>query len=185
MTGNITLFTIDIDNPFIKLLLPLLAIAFIVILCRFKWKISLKHNLMLVPPRVKDVIIWSAANIAWMLSTDYFINWRGQFDFTVWQVQPLYVSVLRVMAVCFAGPVAEELLFRGVVFYKLNKFGARTWLTVLITAAVWALIHYNYSPTVIFIIFIEGLLLGTALLRSKSLYVPIIMHICWNLYAIW
>jgi CAAX amino terminal protease family. len=35
------------------------------------------------------------------------------------------------------------------------------------------------------LIFVDGLLLGAARYRTKSVYVPIAMHLLWNLYAIW
>lgn len=141
---------------------------------------------MLAAPPVRSVLFWVALDVACMLGTDYLIGWRGKWDFTAWKAQPFYVSALRVAAVCFAGPVFEELIFRGVLFYKMNRlFAGRPWITVIVLAAVWSAIHYTYSPVVIFIIFVEGVLLGAALLKSRSLYVPIVMHICWNLYAVW
>ena len=121
-----------------------------------------------------------------MLFSDYVFNWRGDWDFTSWQTQPIHISALRIAAVCFAGPILEELVFRGLLFNKMNAhFATRPWITVVVLSAIWSVIHYSYSPAAIFIIFIEGILLGVALLKSKSLYVPIAMHICWNLYAIW
>lgn len=186
MNTNTILFALDLSNPFIKLLLPSVGIAAIILLCKSKLKLSLQHDLMLVAPPLKGLMLWVIIGLGWMLATDFIMNWRGTFDFTIWREQPWYASALRIAAVCFAGPILEELIFRGLLFRKLSaRFPALPWIAVVVLAAVWSVIHYSYSPAEIFIIFIEGVLLGAALLKTKSLYVPIAMHICWNLYAIW
>jgi len=46
-------------------------------------------------------------------------------------------------------------------------------------------IHTSYSAGVIAVIFVEGLLLGAAHWRTGSVLAPILMHIVWNLYAVW
>ena len=186
MSYNITLAALAFDSPFIKFLVPAIGIAVIVLLCKTKWRLSLEHDLMLVAPRPMPLFAWVFIGITWMLVTDYIVDWRGEFDFAPWRAQPLYVSALRIAAVCFAGPILEELIFRGLLFRKAHKrFPSSPWIGIVILAAIWAAIHYSYTPAEIFIIFTEGILLSVALLNTKSLYVPIAMHICWNLYAIW
>ena len=173
-------------HTLIKILLPLAAIIAVVLLARYKFHYSLKEDLQLRAPRFTPLIIWVSIAIAWMLVTDWLMNWRGPWDFTAWKEQPLLVSVLRVAAVCFLGPIAEELGFRGLLFRRMTGTGKiHPWLALTILAAVWALAHYTYTTAVIFIIFIEGIILGAALINTRSLIVPIVMHIAWNLYAIW
>ena len=79
-------------------------------------------------------------------------------------------------------PIAEELIFRGVLFNALlhspvGKFGA-----VVITAGLFALVH-RLSPApwlFVGVIFVMGLILGSLLLRFGSLWVPIACHVVWN-----
>ena len=183
---SLPLLDINLSNPFIKVLLPLAGIVIVFLLCKYKYHFSLTDDLQLRKPPMDQLFVWVAIALAWMLTTDYFMNWRGAFDFNPWLNQPLYVSVLRVLAVCFLGPILEELIFRGLFYHRIHiKLRVNEWLTVLILAAIWAVIHYTYPLPVIGVIFVEGLLLGAAVIKSKSLIVPIVMHICWNLYAIW
>ena len=173
-------------NPFIKVLLPLAAIIIVILLTKYKFHYSFKEDLQIRPPLFFPMVLWILISIAWMMVTDYLFNWRGPWDFTTWKAQPLYVSAIRVTAVCFLGPVAEELIFRGIMFRRLERLKKfPQWLIIIILAAGWALLHYSYSPEVIGIIFIDGILSGAALLHTRSLIVPIMMHISWNLYAIW
>jgi uncharacterized protein len=78
-------------------------------------------------------------------------------------------------------PVVEEFLFRGAIFNAI----ANSWFgkvgAVVITAAVWSVVHAATAPWLfVFIIFMMGLLLGTLLLRFGSLWVTIACHALWN-----
>lgn len=166
--------------------MPLAAITAVFLLSKYKYHYTAKEDLLVRRPKLLSAISWIAIAILWMLLSDWLISWRGPWDFTPWKAQTFTVSAARVLAVCFLGPIAEELIFRGLFFRKLTKAGKVTpGLAVVILAAGWAVIHYSFSPAVIFIIFVEGLLLGFALIRTQSIFVPIAMHIAWNLYAIW
>ena len=127
---------------------------------------------------------WIVVYLAWMFGTDLLTHWRGPWDFTAWREAPLAASVMRVLAVGVFGPIAEELVFRGYLFGLLrDKLGIAA--TIAITAVGWAVLHVDYSWWVIAIIVVDGLLLGLARWRSGSVFVPIAMHILYNLYAIW
>lgn len=56
---------------------------------------------------------------------------------------------------------------------------------IIATAVGWALLHYSYTWTVIGVIIVDGLILGLARLRTRSVFPPIVMHALYNLYAIW
>ena len=125
-----------------------------------------------------------AVYLAWMLASDWLIDWRGPWDFGSWRQAPVLASALRVVAVCLLGPAVEELLFRGVFFACLRQY-LPVGVVILLTAGSWALLHWSYDWAVIGVIFVDGLLLGLARWRTKSLVAPIAMHMLYNLYAIW
>jgi membrane protease YdiL (CAAX protease family) len=54
---------------------------------------------------------------------------------------------------------------------------------VAITAALWAIIHQQYDAYDIGVIFVMGLLIGAARVRTGSIYVPIAMHSVASLIA--
>jgi len=122
--------------------------------------------------------------LGWMLGTDAFMHWRGPWDFRPWLAAPLIASVLRVLAVGVLGPIAEELIFRGWFFGVLLKRVSPA-VTILLTAAGWAALHYAYGVAVLGVILVDGLLLGLARWKTRSVYPPIVMHMLYNLYAIW
>jgi membrane protease YdiL (CAAX protease family) len=122
--------------------------------------------------------------VGWMLATNALIGWRGAWDWTPWLAAPLLASILRVLAVGLLGPIAEELIFRG-WFFALLRTRVGVAATLLLTSAGWAMLHYDYSWAVIGVILVDGLLLGLARLTSRSVWPPVVMHILYNLYAVW
>jgi membrane protease YdiL (CAAX protease family) len=54
---------------------------------------------------------------------------------------------------------------------------------VVITAVLWALLHTQYEPAIMLWIFLCGLYLGYARLRTRSLYIVILMHGVMNTLA--
>ena len=168
-------------SPFLKLLIPLAGIAFI--LWRFRHRDSLASALHF--PLARAALPWVLLYLAWMFGTDAVMNWRGGFDFTPWQQAPLLNSAVRVLAVCFAGPLLEELVFRGLLFGALLKTPLKVPGTIIVTAVAWSLLHWDYSPAVIAVIMVQGLILGGARWRTGSVLLPAALHMMWNLYAVW
>jgi membrane protease YdiL (CAAX protease family) len=171
------------SNPILKVLIPLAGIIIIYIVAR--WKKVTKQDLLLNRPAIEDLLLWLFVWLVFIGITDYWFGWRGKFDFTIWHTQSLLNSVCRVLAVGFLGPVLEELIFRGTVFFRLRTSIKNEWFRMTLIALAWAFIHLEYNYETRLLIFANGLLLGTALIRSRSLYIPIIFHITWNLYAVW
>jgi membrane protease YdiL (CAAX protease family) len=156
-----------------------------IVLVLVKTKNMSREDLGLVRPRALPLTLAiMLLYFGWMLGTNALLGWRGPWDWTPWLAAPLLASVLRVLAVGILGPIAEELIFRGWFFGLLGKrIGVAA--TLLLTAAGWTLLHYDYGWAVLGVILVDGLLLGLARLVSRSVYPPIVMHILYNLYAVW
>lgn len=143
-----------------------------------------RERMGLVRPPLAPSLLFMAIYLGWMFGTNAVLGWRGPWDWRPWLAAPLTASAMRVIAVCALGPAVEELLFRGFLFGWLRpRIGAA--LTIFTTAASWAVLHYEYSWQVILVILVDGILLGLARWRTGSVVPPIIMHMAYNLYAIW
>jgi hypothetical protein len=87
------------------------------------------------------------------------------------------------VALLVGAPLTEETFFRGFLFKgfassRLGPTGA-----VVLTAALWAIIHQQYDAYDIGLIFVMGLLIGAARVRTGSIFVPIAMHAAASLVA--
>ena len=87
-------------------------------------------------------------------------------------------NIIGILAIAIIGPIAEEVVFRGAVCRSLLKKGVSTGLTVLISAMLFGLIHFN--PAQIPFAFVMGLVLGYIYCRTGSLVPTIITHILNN-----
>ncbi|GAB4217260.1 MAG: hypothetical protein OHK0022_59330 [Roseiflexaceae bacterium] len=77
-------------------------------------------------------------------------------------------------------PIAEELLFRGVLYNWLRSRGF--WLAALVSSALFGLVHGHL--TIGIIAFVLGLVCAWVYERSRSLWAPIAVHIGFNVLGI-
>ena len=171
-------------SPIVSGLVKVALSAAAIGLVLFKSRNIPREELGFTRPAMLPALLLLGIYMAWMFGTNALIHWRGPWDFRPWAAAPLLASILRVLAVCFLGPTVEELIFRGWLFALLRRRVGPV-ATIGATAVAWALLHYSYGWGVIFVIVVDGILLGLARWRSRSLYPPIVMHMLYNLYAIW
>ena len=93
-------------------------------------------------------------------------------------------GLARAVAVALESAVGEEIVFRGVVFRRLEDTLGTT-LALMISAAAFGLIHAgNPGATWVSTLAIaleSGVLLGLAFAATRSLWLPIGLHFGWNL----
>lgn len=85
-------------------------------------------------------------------------------------------------------PLAEEFVFRGAFQSAVLRFFDRPWIAILLTSIAFAAIHIGEGNPgnwhAIAALFVLGLGLGIAFERTRSLTVPIVMHMLFNLINI-
>jgi hypothetical protein len=84
--------------------------------------------------------------------------------------------LLLLVAVIVVTPIGEELLFRGFLFRGWLRGPRDVWPVIVLTAAIWAMIHVQYDWYVIGQVFVIGLLLGWLRWASGSTMLTIILH---------
>lgn len=82
--------------------------------------------------------------------------------------------LLFALLVAVGAPVAEELAFRGLLYAGLAKRGVRPWLTVLVTAVAFSLLHFE--PRRLLVLLAIGIVLGVVRWRTRSLGAAIVAH---------
>jgi len=94
-----------------------------------------------------------------------------------------YLAQLGVTLLYFGiAAAAEELLFRGYAFQALVE-GIGTWPAILISSALFSWMH-GQNPNITALafgnIFLAGVLLALAYLRTRSLWYATAVHLGWN-----
>ncbi|MEO6602981.1 MAG: type II CAAX endopeptidase family protein [Polyangiaceae bacterium] len=91
--------------------------------------------------------------------------------------------LVALMTIAIVPGVAEELLFRGILFRWLEQFGG-TWAALLLTSALFGAAHFFNPNATAFSSFAlaceAGLLLGGAYMLTRSLWMPVGLHAAWN-----
>jgi uncharacterized protein len=142
--------------------------------------------LRLFAPPAKEVLHWLAVTALVVAMTDLVI-YRAKGELLPAEWIEIYRSVqsplLFWIALVVATPIFEELLLRGFVFAGIQASPLGRVGAVLITAMIWTWMHQQLDPLEFAIIFLIGVMLGIARLRTQALLVPIAMHMLYNLIS--
>lgn len=91
---------------------------------------------------------------------------------------PLFFFSFAVLA-----PVQEELFFRGFLYRGLSA-SIGPWITIVLTSAVWAVVHLQYEWFFVGEIFILGVVFGWLRMRSGSTILTMLLHGGMNMLAL-
>ncbi len=86
--------------------------------------------------------------------------------------------VLAFMGLVIIAPVAEEVMFRGYLFGKLEAAKVKLWLNVLIVSLLFAIVHFQGNVGVD--VFALSIVLCLLRVFSKSLWPAIMLHMLKN-----
>ena len=145
------------------------------------WRTLGRYNLWVVPLVI--VSITSTYLLFFPLSflfPEFVKAWYIEFSPTmIWTSGDNYTlaNVLNFLAIVIVAPVLEEFFFRGILLtrwsVKWNVVPA-----VIVSSGVFALLHINLIGTFCF-----GCVMAILYIRTKSLFVPMSLHVINNLTA--
>jgi membrane protease YdiL (CAAX protease family) len=171
----------------LKLLGPFAGIGILLLAAR-KGRLSRTADLALTRPAALATGAWLLGWLGWIVATELLRGALGMPPPGLWPSYPTPIFVLRIVAIGMAGPLLEELLFRGVAYNRLlrtplGKLGPFGVLAII--AAGWALIHLGSQPPAeVAFTFVDGVVLGVARWQTRSIVAPAAMHATGNLYSI-
>ena len=92
--------------------------------------------------------------------------------------QSLAGTVSGFLGICIVGPIMEEMIMRRVILKEMAKATKSMWWGIIISSALFAIIHGN--PVQIVFAMPAGIFLGWLYCKTGSLLVPICIHIINN-----
>ena len=90
--------------------------------------------------------------------------------------QTIYGIILYYIYVGIIPPLVEEFIFRGVILSRLQKYG--NGFAIFASSLLFALYHGNIMQLIF--AFICGFVLGFVTIRTKNIFIPIIIHLINN-----
>lgn len=166
-----------------KVALPGLAISAMLFAAKKK-KLSFAEDLGLRAPKPATAGLFLLLWVCLVALEEYLTRSIDGAQAKPWPEYPGYIVAMRVLAIGVLGPIGEELAFRGLLFTLLRRTPLKVAGAIVLTAALWAAIHLQYSPVLLALIFVDGVSLGLARHFSGSLYLAIAMHMLGNLFSI-
>ena len=94
------------------------------------------------------------------------------------QFKAMSGTVTGFLGICIVGPVMEEIIMRRVILKEMEKATKSMWLGIIISSALFAIIHIN--PIQVVFAMPAGIFLGWLYCKTGSLLVPICVHILNN-----
>ncbi len=146
----------------------------------------LHDALALARPTLPALTGW-LATVAGLIAVSDLLTWLlGKPivpEFMTDMIETADLAPMLWLAIIVAAPFFEELFVRGFLLEGLRRGALGDASAVVLTALFWASIHVQYGFYEIATIFVFGIVLGVARLRSGSLWVPVAMHVLANLVA--
>ncbi|MGZ7080380.1 MAG: CPBP family intramembrane glutamic endopeptidase, partial [Thermoanaerobaculia bacterium] len=150
----------------VKLIAPLFGIIALLVVARRRRMPD--DFLGLEKPRLPIFLGWFTFWIVWVAASEVIGRAAGQEPPKPWHYSAV-MTAMRVLAIGVLGPIAEELIFRGVVLWLLwRRFSLPAWLAIAISSVLWAVIHTQYDMLTIAFILADGMILGSARVHSQS-----------------
>jgi membrane protease YdiL (CAAX protease family) len=85
-------------------------------------------------------------------------------------------STLEILLLLIPVAIEEELLFRGLLIPYLHRVGCTWTVAILISTAVFAVLHFNQGWLGIIQVFGVGAVLGTCFVLTRSLLAVVLAH---------
>ncbi len=92
------------------------------------------------------------------------------------------LTVMGSISIGILGPIAEEYVFRSAMLGGMLKNGVGQWTAILVSAAVFGVVHGN--PAQIPFAFIVGILLGLLYVRTGNIIPCIVCHVINNSFSV-
>lgn len=161
-------------------------IGLAVLFAKIRKAITIKEYLCLHRTGWKELCKWSLILLLFVGCYDtltFFLRRPivPEFMFSAYK-SARFIPLLWLVLVLIA-PLSEEIFFRGFLFKGIQNSRIGAAGAVIITSLAWSAIHTQYDAYGIASIFVGGLLLGFARLKSNSIYPPIVMHALQNIIA--
>jgi membrane protease YdiL (CAAX protease family) len=158
-------------------------IAIVVLVVRLR-RLPARELLALRRPAARTVALWLVAFAVLVVLEEMASRALGLPPAESWRDR--YAGgllLIRLIGLVVLAPVAEELVFRGMLFGRIARSRLGQTGAVVIPAILFALAHVQYSPVEMTFIAVDGLFFGLSRAHSRSLLVPILLHASGNAIA--
>ena len=141
------------------------------------------------PISVNSYLLWIFAFLGLIIIEELLLNNFNLLEVSHWN-HTFFPSIILIVGAVIIAPIAEELMFRGLILNVLRKKKINLHVSIVIQTIIFVALHnFTYQNTMssnigIVQSFADGMLFAYARIYTKSLLTPITMHIFGNAIAI-
>ncbi|HVX10677.1 MAG TPA: CPBP family intramembrane glutamic endopeptidase [Pirellulales bacterium] len=160
--------------------------ALVALFAKLKRGATLRGYLGLRTFSVRQGLTWLGATVVYVAVCDgltYVVGRPVVPEFVANAYESAVVLPVLWIALVVAAPLFEEVFFRGFMLEGFRYTRLGPWGAILLTSLVWSAIHVQYDAFQIGGIFLGGLLLGAARIRTGSVFLTMAMHALQNVIA--
>lgn len=163
-----------------------LCIPVTILFAGYQKEVSVAEYLALRNVSLKSYMLWGLVGLALIAASDG-VTLLLDRDVVPEYVRQVYASSSALpwlwIALIILAPIGEELLFRGFLFTGLQTSRLGPIGTAVFTSLLWAIIHRQYGTYEISTIFVGGLVLCYARVRTCSIIPGMLIHSIVNLVS--
>jgi membrane protease YdiL (CAAX protease family) len=170
-------------------ILPFIVLIAVVSIRIKQGKFTKQELFIQKPQPMYRFFAWVFAFLVFILTTEFILFKNDLLEVAPWN-HTLLPSILRITGAVLFAPIAEELLFRGILLGKLTQNNrVNLHLAVFIQAVLFVVVHnFAYENTFtsnlgIAQTFLDACLFAYAKIHTKSIYTPMAMHMSGNIIA--
>ncbi|WP_027421734.1 CPBP family intramembrane glutamic endopeptidase [Lachnobacterium bovis] len=89
--------------------------------------------------------------------------------------------IVEIIGNAILTPLAEEIIYRGIIFNKLNLYMKKN-ISIILSALIFGLAHGNIVQFVYAFVF--GIIFACLVEKDKGIQISIILHMCVNLFGV-
>ncbi len=133
---------------------------------------------------IGTVLRWTGLILLFLAAAELLSQAMGRQllpDFVLETYKTAVSSALLLAAVVIAAPLAEEILFRGFILAGFRSDTLSDGAAVSLSALLWAANHFQYDLFEMILVFLQGVIMGFAKIKTESVYTPLAMHASVNL----
>jgi CAAX protease family protein len=172
----------DLSNAFKKLAFTLLTIV-VVVAVGLGLHLSFRDDFALVWPDWRKMLVWLAVWAGLVLLAEVIGQKLGVAPVEKWQHTGWLAPAIFFVGMVILAPIGEELVFRGLMYWRLTRMGMNVALVIGLIALAFGVLHIRYGWLAVVFIVLDGLFFGVARYHSGSVILPIFMHAIGNLYS--
>lgn len=181
-TGKLSSF---LNNPLYSALpgviTQILMVGSVYVMLKKRYKLDFGKALKLIAPKKFNIYIFTFLLVALIFNGFIVMKSMPEKGIKISQISFLYIYSFIVLTVIIA-PFCEEICFRGFFYPAINRrWGMHR--AILITSALFAIIHFNYLHyfPALFQIFLLGLAITYLRATTQSTFIAVIFHFLYNL----